>query len=101
MDSPVVQPTTSPPAVSKLSNEVGVPIAQDNATGFLDRHFERLLQLLVTLLLVVPAWIIVMWWGSSNPHMILGTNIISGVAGFWLGTSVSSAIKDKLLRGGQ
>lgn len=34
---------------------------------------------------------------KSNPHMILGTNIITGIAGYWIGTSISSSKKDDVL----
>lgn len=62
---------------------------------FLEKNFERILQLFVTLLLIIPAWITIWYWWESNPHMILGTNIVSAIAGFWLGSSYGSAIKDK------
>ena len=63
--------------------------------GFMDKHFERLIQLFITLLLLIPAWLTIWFWWESNPHMILGTNIISATGGFWLGSSYGSAIKDK------
>jgi len=37
---------------------------------------------------------------NSQPHMILGTNAISAVAGYWIGTSISSSNKDKAILGG-
>lgn len=64
--------------------------------GFVDRHFERLLQLFITILLLVPAWVTIWYFWNSNPHMILGTNIISATGGFWLGSSYGSAIKDAI-----
>lgn len=73
------------------------PNALTGWLGFVERHFERLLQLLITLLLIVPAWLIVMCWWESNPHLILGTNIISGVMGFWIGSSYGSGLKDKVI----
>ena len=39
----------------------------------------------------------IFFFPNSQPHLILGTNVISGVAGYWLGTSISSANKDKAL----
>jgi hypothetical protein len=36
-------------------------------------------------------------FANSNPHMILGTNLITGIAGYWIGTSDSSAKKDNAL----
>ena len=63
--------------------------------SFLDKHFERGLQMFITLLLLIPAWLTIWYWWESNPHMILGTNIITATGGFWLGSSYGSAIKDK------
>lgn len=67
----------------------------NNLWQFIDKHFERLLQVGISTVLAVPSWIIIMYWWQSQPHMILGTNMLSGIAGFWIGTSVSSALKDE------
>ena len=55
----------------------------------------------MSILLVVPAWVVICVFWQSNPHMILGTNVISAVAGYWIGSSISSNDKNKALIGGQ
>jgi len=52
----------------------------------------------ITLLLLIPAWITIWYWGESEAHMILGTNTISAVAGYWIGSSISSNDKNKLFK---
>jgi hypothetical protein len=76
-----------------------VDVALDDARlqGFFEKHFERLCQLTISLGLLVPAWYVVIFLGTSNIHMVLGTNVISIVAGFWIGSSYSNAAKDKLI----
>lgn len=36
---------------------------------------------------------------DSDPHMTLGTSIVTGIAGYWIGSSISSSNKDKVIAG--
>ena len=51
----------------------------------------------ISVLLIGPAWFVVCIFWQSNTHMILGTNVISAVAGYWIGSSISSSDKNATL----
>ena len=51
----------------------------------------------VTLILVIPAWGIIWCYPQNQALTILGTNVITGVMGYWIGSSISSSDKNKML----
>jgi hypothetical protein len=55
----------------------------------------------ISLIFILPAWITVWVYHSSNTHMVLSTNILTGVAAYWLGSSKGSDDKNKLFGGKQ
>lgn len=64
-------------------------------TSVLNKFLEP--KFIVSLGLLGIAGICVLQFPESNAHMILGTNIITGVGGYWIGTSFSSASKDNAI----
>jgi hypothetical protein len=50
-------------------------------------------QMVVTAMLVLPAWGLVFSFPTNESLIILGTNILMLVGGFWLGSSLGSQSK--------
>lgn len=55
------------------------------------------IRFLVSLLVILPAWATVWLFHESQPHMVLATNLLMLVVGYWLGSSKGSSDKDKLV----
>jgi hypothetical protein len=51
----------------------------------------------ISLLILLPAWFTVWWFHASQPHVLLGTNLITGVMGYWIGSSKGSTDKDQVV----
>lgn len=77
---------------SELSNVVQATSPPEPKWGqFLEPKF------VITLLILLPAWVTVWFWWQSQPHLVLGTNLITGVMGYWIGSSKGSDDKTQLL----
>jgi hypothetical protein len=55
------------------------------------------LRFAISLLILLPAWFTVWWFHHSQPHVLLGTNLITGVMGYWIGSSKGSQEKDAVI----
>jgi hypothetical protein len=51
----------------------------------------------ISTVLLGMASVCLFWFPESNQHVVLGVGIVSGVMGYWIGTSISSANKDKVI----
>ena len=52
---------------------------------------------LISLLLLGISGLCIFYFPNSNPHMILGTNLVTGIGGYWIGSSISSSDKTAAL----
>jgi hypothetical protein len=53
----------------------------------------------ISLAFILPAWLVIWRFPDSNPHMILATNVLSAVVSYWLGSSLGSSDKNKIIGG--
>jgi len=51
-------------------------------------------RLLISLLILIPAWGTVWSFPENQSHLVLSTNLLMLVAGYWLGSSKGSQDKD-------